>query len=92
MSEAVIIRLIKHKTSSSSLTIFRFKTFLTWLSANSMKAEKKKEVLEMFDFDHFSVGDLASDVKDSSLYPTDKIIQRMEKLFEEKEESLMLML
>ena len=89
LSQAMLIRLIREKTNSSCLTIFRFKTFLTWLTANSMEAERKREVVEMFDFTHFSVGDLASDVRKSSLYPTDKIIRRMEKLFEEKEESLM---
>ena len=41
----------------------------------------KEEVLETF-FDHFTIKELASEVRKSGLYPADKIIERMEHLFE----------
>ena len=90
LSKAMMIRLIKERRKYPSVTIFRFKTFITWLSANSLETEEKETILEMIDFSHFSVKDLASDVKNSSLYSDDKIIKRMEKLFKEKENALML--
>ena len=42
----------------------------------------KEEVLETLDFDHFTTKQLASDVRKSGLYHSDKIIERMEQLFE----------
>ena len=44
----------------------------------------KEEVLETLDFDHFTTKQLASDVRKSGLYHSDKIIERMEQLFENK--------
>ena len=90
LSQTNLIRLIQQKTKFARLTTARFKTFLTWLSVNSMEADRKAEILEMFDFNHFSVQDLASDVRNSCLYPCDKIIKRMEKLFKEQQERLIL--
>ena len=46
----------------------------------------KEEVLETLDFDHFTTKQLASEVRKSGLYQADKIIERMEQLFEMKEE------
>ena len=43
----------------------------------------------MFDFDHFNVRDLASTVRKSGLYPSDKIIERMEQISEVKERGLL---
>ena len=48
----------------------------------------KEEVLETLDFDHFTTKQLASDVRKSGLYHSDKIIERMEQLFEEKEKKM----
>ena len=44
----------------------------------------KEEVLETLDFDHFTTQQLASDVRKSGLYQADKIIERMEQLFLDK--------
>ena len=82
LSEAMIIRLIEEQKEVKTQTILRLKTFVTWLSANSMENEKKDEVLETFDFEHFTHRDLASDVRKSGLYDIDKILERMDKLFE----------
>ena len=41
-------------------------------------------VLKTLDFDHFTTKQLASDVRKSGLYQADKIIERMEQLFEDK--------
>ena len=64
--------------------IFRFKAFVTWLSVNSMAEDKKEKTLAMFDFEEFTAEELASDVKNSRLYPSDKIIERMEQLFKKQ--------
>ena len=66
-------------------TIFRFKTFVTWLSANSMDDDKKGEVLGSFDFESFNIEELSSVVTISGLYSSDKIIARMEQLYTELE-------
>ena len=59
-------------------------TLVTWLSVNSVDAEVKEEFLQTLDFDHFTSKELASDVRKSGLYAADKIIERMEHLFELK--------
>ena len=59
-------------------------TLVTWLSVNSVDAEVKEEFLRTLDFDHFTIKELASDVRKSELYSADKIIERMENLFENK--------
>ena len=48
-------------------------------------AQVKEEVLETLDFDHFTTKQLASEVRKSGLYHSDKIIERMEYLFEIKD-------
>merc|ERR1712192_7905 len=66
-------------------TVFRFKIFVKWLSTNPMAADEKAKTLELFDFDHFTIKDLASTVRKSGLYPSDKIIERMEQISEVKQ-------
>ena len=48
----------------------------------------KEEVLGTLDFDHFTTKELASDVRKSGLFSADKIIERMEQLFENKNSEL----
>ena len=69
-------------------TLFRFKIFAKWLSTNPMAAEEKAKALEMFDFDNFTIENLASTVRESGLYPSDKIIERMERVLDEKQQDL----
>lgn len=57
---------------------------MAWLSGNSTNAQMVDEALTMFDFDHFTVNELASDVRDSGLYWNSQIIGRMKELFEVK--------
>ena len=40
---------------------------MAWLSGNSTNAQMVDEALRMFDFDHFTVNELASDVRDSDV-------------------------
>ena len=42
----------------------------------------KEEVLKTLDFDHYTVKELASEVRKSGLYPADRIIERMAQLYE----------
>merc|ERR1712062_200503 len=58
--------------------------FLTWLSVNSMEEEKKDEVLQTLDFEHFTQKELTSVVRKSGLYDIDKIMERIDELFEAK--------
>ena len=45
----------------------------------------KKEVLKSLDFNHFTSKELASDVKISGLYSKDRIIERMQELYEKND-------
>ena len=85
----MIIRLIEEKKEDRGLTFVRFQTFVRWLSVNSIEADMKKEVLTKIDFDHFTFKELVSDVRKSNLYPMDKIMERMDKLFDAKNEEWM---
>ena len=85
VSETLIIRLLQVSEEHHHHAIKRFRAFLTWLSANSMEADKKDEVLEMFDFNLFTAEELASVVRTSGLYSSDKIIARMLELCRDHE-------
>ena len=85
----MIIRLIEEKKEDRGQTFVRFQTFVRWLSVNSIEADMKKEVLTKIDFDHFTFKELVSDVRKSNLYPMDKIMERMDKLFDAKNEEWM---
>ena len=96
LSEEMVIWLLEEKTEVETQTIHRLRTFVTWLSDNSIDDEKDEEivkqrialeekVLESLDFEHFTYRELVSDVKDSGLYDTNKIMERMELLFEIKD-------
>ena len=61
-------------------TLYRFEIFVKWLSTNPMAADEKARALEMFDFDHFTISDFALTVTETGLYPSDKIVERMNEL------------
>jgi len=84
LSEPMIVRLLQEKGEERSQTFLRLNILTTWLSVNSMDAQVKEEVLGTLDFDHFTSKELASEVRKSGLYHCDKIIERMEQLFENK--------
>ena len=85
LSEPLIIRLLLEKREEKSQTIFRLKTFALWLSVNSMDDAAKSEVLKLFNFEDFTFKELTSDVRKSEFYPVDKIMARMEELYEAKD-------
>ena len=85
LSEAMITRLLQEEKEVKTYTISKLKTFVTWLSVNSMNDQKKNEILQSFDFEHFTHRELASDVRKSGLYDIDKIMGRMQHLFETKD-------
>ena len=84
----MIIRLIEEKKEDRGLTFVRFQTFVRWLSVNSIEADMKKEVLTKIDFDHFTFKELVSDVRQSELFPVDKIFERMEQLFDAQKKEM----
>ena len=82
LSEAMISRLLEEQKEEDTQTIHRLETFQTWLSVNSMEEEKKDEVLQTLDFEHFTQKELTSVVRKSGLYDIDKIMERIDELFE----------
>ena len=82
LSEAMITSLLEEKKLCENQTILRLKTFVTWLSVNSMEDKRKEIVLQSLDFEHFTHKDLASDVWKSGFYPIDVIMKRMEELYD----------
>ena len=85
LSEPMFIRLLQEKCEDRSQTILRFQTFVMWLTDNSMEDAVKSEVLESFDLSDFTFKELTSDVRKSGLFDVDKIIERMEELYEWKD-------
>ena len=85
LSQPMLVRLLQEKIEDRSQTIFRFKTFTLWLSVNSMVDAAKSEVLKLFNFEDFTFKELNSEVKISGFYPVDKIMDRMEQLYEAKD-------
>ena len=82
LSQDMIVRLLEEKKEESSKTISRFRTFVKWLSVNAMETDMKEEVLKLLDFNHFTTKELASDVMTSGLYSKDRIIERMQELYD----------
>ena len=78
----MIVRLLEEKKEDSSKTVSRFRTFVKWLSVNAMETDMKEKVLKSMDFNHFTTRELATDVKMSGLYSKDRIIERMQELYE----------
>ena len=92
LSLEMISRLLKEKKEEGN-AIFRMKTYLTRLKVTSKKLveETKDKMLNYLDLDleEFTHKELASpDVRNSGLYDIDKIMERMKKLFEEKEDDI----
>ena len=80
LSGDMIARLLEEEREVEDVTIDRFTTLVTWLSFN-VETSIKKELLELINFDHFTVEELASDVRESGLYDKDLIIEKMEQLY-----------
>ena len=85
LSEKSIIRLLKEKSEDTTKTFHRFKILSIWLERNSMDTDMTDEVLRLFDFDHFTIEELVSDVRKSGLYDTNMIFERIEKIYKDKE-------
>jgi len=59
----------------------RFDSFIIWLSENEATEDQKKEIVKFFYFEEFTVKELITSVRDSGLYPTSKIDERVLELF-----------
>lgn len=77
MSENLILQLLLDRGERQTPVITRFRTFATWFSSNDLDSVTKEEILETIEFDDFTTEELATEVKESGLYPTDKIIVKM---------------
>ena len=82
LSQDWLIRLVEEKKEVRGQTFARFQTLVRWLSVNVMDSDMKEEVIRKVDFDHFTFKEFVSDVRKSGLFPVDKVIERMEQLFD----------
>ena len=87
LSEPMIVTLLHEKSEERSQSIFRFKTLAKWLSVNSMDDTVKSDALELFNFEDFKFKELNYEVRNSGLYPVDKIMDRMEQLYEARKDN-----
>ena len=84
----MIVLLLEEKMEDSSQTILRFRTFVTWLSLNSVDSDTKEEFLQTFNFEDFTFKELSLDVRKSGLYSTGKIMERLEELYQVQSKEL----
>ena len=59
---------------------------MVWLSANKGSDEQKNQIVDSFDFEKFTVQELITSVRDSGLYSTKKIDERVLNLFKNQED------
>ena len=75
-----------HIPSSSAL--HRLEAFMVWLSENKVTEEQKKEIVESFTFEEFSAEDLLTGVRDSGLFSSKKIDERLLDILKKKDQLL----
>ena len=66
-------------------TIERLKGFMVWLSANEATDEQKNDIVATFDFEDFTVEELMTTIRESGLYPAEKIDERVLDLVKKKD-------
>ena len=88
LCQPLIIRLLQEKENEPSQTIHRFRALNTWLSLNSTDGGMTELCLQMFDLEHFTAAELASDVRKSGLYWSSQIMDRMAEICQEKDNQL----
>ena len=66
----------------------RLEAFMVWLSANEASLEQKNQIVDSFDFEDFTVQELMTSIRDSGLYSTKKIDERVLNLFKNQEDKI----
>ena len=66
-------------------TIERLKAFMVWLSANEATDEQKNDIVATLDFEDFTVEELMTTIRESGLYPAEKIDERVLDLVKKKD-------
>ena len=66
-------------------TIERLKVFMVWLSANEATDKQKNDIVCLLDFEDFTVEELMTTVRESGLYPAEKIDERVLDLVKKKD-------
>lgn len=69
-------------------TKHRFDAFVFWLSKNEISDEEKKEIVDSFNFEDFTVEELLTYVRDSGFYAVKRIDKRVLELVTRKEEEI----
>lgn len=88
LSAGLPLLLLLDRGERQTPAITRLRTFATWFSSNDLDSVTKEEIQETIEFDDFTTEELATEVKESGLYPTDKIIAKMLENFESKSKKL----
>ena len=88
LSKPLVMRLLQEKEKEPSQTIHRFRVLNTWLSVNSADGSMIDEAHQMFDLEHFTAAELATDVKRSGLFWSSQIIDRLAEICQEKDDEL----
>ena len=66
----------------------RLEVFMLWLSENSVTEFGKKEIVESFDLEDFTVKELLTMVRNSGFYTVERIDKRVLELFKDKDNLL----
>ena len=84
MKEIVLCHLVRRYLMS---TFEVFKAFTVWLSENEVTIDERSEIADSFDlvFEDFTVEELMTSVRDSGIYPSSKIDQRVLEIVKEKD-------
>ena len=88
LSKPLVMRLLQEKEKEPSQTIHRFRVLKTWLAVNSADGAMIDKAHQMFDLDHFTAAELATDVKRSGLFWSSQIIDRLAEICQEKDDEL----
>ena len=72
----------------SCSALHRLEAFVGWLSENEVTEEQKKEIVESFTFEELSAEDLLTGVRDSGLFSSKKIDERLLDILKKKDQLL----
>ena len=66
----------------------KFDAFVFWLSENDCSEEEKKEIVDSFDLDDFTVEELLKDVRLSGLYSISTVCSKVIDIVAEKNQQI----
>ena len=79
------INLIVDLFKLGGLNLQNLKGFMVWLSANEATDEQRNDIVATLDFEDFTVEELMTTIRESGLYPAEKIDERVLDLVKKKD-------